>query len=100
VPTLPWGGAAGLGEWLRGGLAGGYAGVAEEGGDGGGGGVGEGGPDGGLVLFGPVEDLDVQRVDQGFDQVGGGGGELVGQVGQLVQQGRVVVRGCGGGQLV
>jgi len=23
-------------------------------------------------LFGPVEDLDVQGVDEGFDQVGGG----------------------------
>jgi hypothetical protein len=44
--------------------------VCEEGGDDGRGGVGEGGPDGGLLLFGPVEDLDVQRVDQGFEQGG------------------------------
>jgi hypothetical protein len=44
----------------------------EEGGDGGGGGVGEGGPDGGLLLFGPVQDLDIQGTDEGFDQVGGG----------------------------
>ena len=68
------------GGWLGAGLAGRYAGVAEEGGDG----VGESSPDGGLVLFGPVEDLDVQRVDQGLDQVGGGVIKLAGEVGQFV----------------
>jgi hypothetical protein len=30
------------------------------------------------VLFGPVQDLDVQGVEQGFDQGGGGVGELAG----------------------
>src|SRR5271154_6949805 len=51
VGVLGWPGWWGLG------LDGGYAGVVEQGGDGGGGGVGEGSPDGGLVLFGPVQDL-------------------------------------------
>ena len=82
------------------GLAGGYAGVVEQGCDGGGGGVGEGGPDGGLALFGAVEDLDVQGVEQGFDQAGGGVVELAGQVGQFVEQGGVLVLGGGGGEVV
>jgi hypothetical protein len=38
-------------------------------------------------LFGPVEDLGVQGVDEGFDQVGGGVVELADQVGQFVEQG-------------
>jgi hypothetical protein len=58
--------------------------------------VGEGRPDAGLVLFGPVQDLDVRGVEQAGDQVGGGLVELAGQVGQLVEQGRVLV-GDGGG---
>jgi hypothetical protein len=33
--------------------------------------VGEGRPDGGLVLFGPVQDLDVQGVEKVGDQFGG-----------------------------
>jgi hypothetical protein len=53
--------------------------------------VGEGRPDGGLVLSGPVQDLDVRGVGQAGDQVGGGFVELAGQVGQLVEQGRVLV---------
>jgi hypothetical protein len=48
------------------------------------------------VLFGPVQDLDVRGVEQAGDQVGGGLVELAGQVGQLVEQGRVLV-GDGGG---
>jgi hypothetical protein len=51
-------------------------------------------------LLGPVEDLDVQRVDQGFDQGGGGVAELAGHVGQFVEQARVLVRGGGGDQVV
>jgi hypothetical protein len=51
-------------------------------------------------LFGPVEDLDVQGTDEGFDQVGRGGVELAGQVGQFVEQGRILVRGGGGGQVI
>jgi hypothetical protein len=59
---------------LRGGLGGAGAGFVEQGVDG----VGEGGQECGLVLFGPVEDLDVQDVEQVFGQGGGGVGELAG----------------------
>jgi hypothetical protein len=48
------------------------------------------------VLFGLVQDLDVRGVEQAGDQVGGGLVELAGQVGQFVEQGRVLV-GDGGG---
>ncbi|MGH3202225.1 MAG: hypothetical protein ACRDP5_09290 [Streptosporangiaceae bacterium] len=40
-------------------------------------------------MFGPVEGLDVEGAEQVFDEVGGGIGELGGEVGQFVEQGGV-----------
>jgi hypothetical protein len=71
------------------------AGVGEQGGEGGGGGVGDGGPDGGLVGAFAVEALNVHGGQQLLFERVGGFGQDAGQVGQLVQQRRIV-----GGRLV
>jgi hypothetical protein len=56
------------------------------------GGVGEGGVDGDLVFVPVVDRLDVEGVQQPFGQAGGGVGEDVAQVRQLVQQSRIIGR--------
>jgi hypothetical protein len=71
------------------------AGVVEQGGDDGGGLLGDGGGDGGLVGFGAVEGVDLERGVDACPEVGGGLGEQGGGVGEFVYEGRV-----GGGAAV
>src|SRR5690348_5064900 len=75
--VLAWGAAAGVAVGT---------GVGEQGRDGATGVAGEGGRDGDLMLVAAVEDLDVERSQQGFADAGGGVGEHGGDVGQQVQQ--------------
>jgi hypothetical protein len=55
-----------------------------DGGEGAGGGVGDGDPDGDLVKVFAVEGLDVQGVEESFDEGFGGVAQDAGQVGQFV----------------
>jgi hypothetical protein len=73
--------------------------VGEQGGDGGGGGVGDGDPDAGLVVVFAEQAFDIERGKELFYEVGGGLVEDAGQVGQFVEQVRVVVLACGVGQV-
>ena len=85
--VLAWGAAAGV-------TIG--AGVVKQGGDGAGGVAGEGCPDGDLVHVAAVEDLDVERGQQGFADAGRGVGEQPDDDGQQVEQGQVIIgRGSG-----
>jgi hypothetical protein len=61
-----------------------------------GGDAGEGRADGDLVHVAAVEDLDVERGQQGFADAGRGVGEQAGNDGQQVQQRQVVVLGAVG----
>src|SRR5712664_4131519 len=84
--VLAWGGGAGVAVG---------AGVGEQGRDGAGGVFCQGSPDGDLVLVVAVEGLDVECGEEGFFDPGRGVGEQCGGGGQVVKQGRVVVRRCG-----
>jgi hypothetical protein len=74
------------------------AGVSEQRSDDAGGLVGDGGGDGGLVGFGAVEGVDLERGVHVCPDVVGRGGEQGGGVGQLVEQGGVFGGRLGSGE--